>query len=271
MLSSWVWSLASQKSLCTSRQKRVVGWQGLCIPCTMSSGSPSNVFAPGTSSSSTRLSIGLKCSCGARAVLGMVERILGGGWGRGSCTNHKGYLGITCCILLSSLWPAICHQAHPAHFRNAVKGSSKIWAKPIAVSQWAGARQHHLRALQRKLSWEAYKSEVSTDYLFLSQSILKRWVPVKSPNKEKAKIQEVTSADVPLWALLCSLCCSTWKHGCVARSSHALRKSQDAPQSLPFCHYMPYTTTLPWTAGRCSCVQGSSAQPYVPFIYGFSY
>ena len=73
-----------------------------------------------------------------------------------------------------------------------MKGSSKTWAKPIAMSRWAGAHQHHLRSLQRKLSREAYKSEFSTDYLFLSESILKRCIRVKSPNKQKAKIWEAT-------------------------------------------------------------------------------
>lgn len=116
MLPSWVWSSASQDTLHTSRQERVVGWQGQCFPCTMSSGLPSNVFAAGTSSSSTRCFIGLKCSCGAYAVLELVEWILQGIWVRGSCTNHKGYPGVTCCtcteptlschMLLSPPWRA---------------------------------------------------------------------------------------------------------------------------------------------------------------------
>ena len=110
MLPSWVWSSASQKSFHTSSQERVLGEHGQCNPCTLLSGLPSSVFAPGTSSNSTKCSVGLKCSCGARAVLRMVEQILEGIQVRGSSTNHKGYLGVTCYATLSLLWPA-CHMS----------------------------------------------------------------------------------------------------------------------------------------------------------------
>lgn len=58
---------------------------------------------------------------------------------------------------------------------------------------------------------------------------------MKSPNKQKAKIQEETVLIVPLCALLYSMRCSAWKHGYVA--CHAPGNFQSF--SITIYHILP--------------------------------